>query len=141
MFGKKGKKEYINIMQEIPKKLSEVRKKASTGLRYYKQLSKMAQKSQINNQEIQKLLKKIGRINRYMEDDYMADVIMDSLKDLEFMIRPHIYRDREDSRQEIEELAEKSQLVLKNMVNITKDIEKLAEDTILKDLVEFEENL
>ena len=70
----------------------EVKKRAKEGLNYYEKLEKMLKKSNVTDAQLQKVLKKIRKVNNYMEQDYMAETVMDSLLGIESTLRPNIYR-------------------------------------------------
>ena len=72
----------------------EVKKRAKEGLNYYEKLEKMLKKSNVTDAQLQKVLKKIRKVNNYMEQDYMAETVMDSLLGIESTLRPNIYRNR-----------------------------------------------
>ena len=43
----------------------------------------MLKKSNVTDAQLQKVLKKIRKVNNYMEQDYMAETVMDSLLGIE----------------------------------------------------------
>ena len=88
LFDGENKEIAVKFIEGIPKKLNEVEKKAKEGLRYYEKLESMGKKSNINDNQVLKLYKRIKKINHYMEQDYMAETVIDSLKGMEYSLRP-----------------------------------------------------
>lgn len=112
-------------------KLEEVRKKAQEGLKYYEKLEKLSAKSNISDKELHKILKKIKKINHYMETDYMAETVNDSVKGLEFALRPQIYQLQNDKKTEFADIAEQGKVMLYGIAVAAEEIKTIAEDTIV----------
>ncbi len=131
MFGEKGKEEFLNILEKIPGKLIEVRKKAEIGIHQYEKLEKISKKKQYTQREIEKLLKQIGKTNKYMEEDYMACMVNDSLKGIEAALRTSIYDKKEEARDEMSDIAQNGKLMLQAMQIATDELLELSERTIV----------
>lgn len=131
MFGEEGRDELLKIFEGMPGKLIEVKKKAKSGFRQYEKLEKLSSKKQYTEQELEKLLKQIGKINKYMEDDYMACVVMDSLKGMEFTLRPSIYQTKEDSKDEMLDIARNGEVMLRAVEYASEELIELAENTVI----------
>jgi hypothetical protein len=121
----------LDFFTNSEKKLIEVRKKAREGLRYYEQLEKLQKKPQYSDAKLQGILKKIKKINNYMEHDYMAETVMDSLIGLEYILRPSIYRTQEDRKSELLDVAGQGKIMLQAVSEGAKEIEALAGETIV----------
>lgn len=114
------------------KKLQEVQKKAKEGICYYEKLETLLHKPTLAEKEIQKTLKRIKKINNYMEDDYMARTVTDSLKGLEFILRPSIYQIQEDKKAELLDVAKQGKVMLHGVDIAAEEICEIAQNTIVK---------
>lgn len=94
-------------------------------------MEKLLRKPSVTDHELQKVLKKIKKINNYMERDYMAETVMDSLSGIEYTLRPNIYKIHEDRKNELLDVAEQGKIMLCGIVVGTSEIEQLAEETII----------
>lgn len=121
----------LTYFTESEKKLTEIKKKAKEGLRYYERLEKLLKKQNVTDGELQKVLKKIKKINNFMEKDYMAETIMDSLQGIEYTLRPSIYKVHEDRDSELRDVAEQGKVVLYGIVVGADEIAQLAQETII----------
>ena len=66
-----------------------------------------------------------------MEKDYMAETITDSLKALEYALRPLIYRLQEDKVSELLDVAEQGKVLLYSIAVAAEEISELAKETII----------
>lgn len=114
------------------KKLAEIKKKAKEGLRNYERLEKVLQKPSVTDSELQKILKKIKKTNNYMERDYMAETVMDSLSGIEYTLRPSIYKVHEDRASELLDVAEQGKVMLYGIAVGADEITQLAKETIIR---------
>lgn len=121
----------LDYFKNSEKKLTEVKKKAQEGIRYYERLEKLLKKPTISDQELQKVLKKIKKINNYMERDYMAETVMDSLIGIEYTLRPSIYRSHEDRNSELKDVAEQGKLLLAAITYASDEIKEMVSETII----------
>lgn len=121
----------ITYFMNSEKKLNEVKKKAKEGFLYYEQLEKLLKKSMLTDSALHKVLKRIKKINNYMEKDYMAETIMDSLLGLEYTLRPNIYKIQEDRNCELEEVAKQGKIMLYGIEIAADEIAELARETII----------
>ena len=106
-------------------------KKAEEGLNYYEKLEKMLKKSNVTDAQLQKVLKKIRKVNNYMEQDYMAETVMDSLLGIESTLRPNIYREQDEQKKELLDVAEQGKVMLYGIAIAAEEIKTIAEDTIV----------
>lgn len=113
------------------KKLEEVRKKAKEGLKYYKKLEKLVKKKSFSDAEMHKLLGKIKDINHYMEDDYMAETVIGSLKGVELMLRPLIYQVQKDKNSELADIAEQGKVMMFAVSVAAEEICQIARETVV----------
>lgn len=126
-----GKEELLKVFEGMPNKLLEVRKKALSGVRQYERLEKLAKKKQYTRGELEKLLKQIGKMNKYMENDYMAQVVNDSLKGVEYTMRPSIYQTKEDEKDEMLDIAQNGKFMMQAMAYAADELTALAEKTMI----------
>ena len=113
------------------KKIEEVRKKATEGLKTYEKLEMLVKKASGSEKELQKTLKRIKKINNYMENDYMAETVTDSLKALEYALRPLIYQIQENKDSELLDIAEQGKVMLYSIAVATEEIKALAKETLV----------
>lgn len=126
-----GKEELLKVFEGMPNKLLEVRKKSLAGVRQYERLEKLAKKKQYTRGELEKLLKQIGKTNKYMENDYMAQVVNDSLKGVEYTLRPSIYQTKQDEKDEMIDIAENGKFMMQAMAYAADELTALAEKTMI----------
>lgn len=113
------------------KKVQEVRQKAKEGLKYYEKLEKILKKQSVSDAELQKLLKRIRKINNYMERDYMAETVSDSLKAVEYALRPLIYQVQANKREELLDVAQQGKVMMYSMAVAADEISGLIKESIL----------
>lgn len=121
----------LEHFQNTEKKLEEVRKKAKEGLRYYERLEKLVHKPSVTDNELFKILKKIRKINNYIEQDYMAETVMDSLLGVEYILRAGIYQMQEERKDELIEVAQQGELMLTAVCAGVDEIISIAKETVI----------
>ena len=124
-------KEYaIKYFKESRNKMEAVEKKAKEGLKYYENLRKLLKKN-ASEIQIQKIYKKIKKINTFMEKDEMAETVIDSLKGIEYTLRPSIYHTQDNMKDELSEIADQGELMLTAILRGAGEIKSLLEESIL----------
>lgn len=131
MLGSKGKEELLRVFEQTPQRLMEVHKKANIGVRQYERLEKLARKKQYTQGELEKLLKQIGKTNKYMENDYMAQVVNDSLRGVEYTMRPSIYQTKEDEKDEMLDIAQNGKFMMQAMAYAADELTELSKKTMV----------
>lgn len=131
LFLKENQKIALDYFAESANKLQEVKKKAEEGLKNYEKLEKAVKKSSISDKELQKIFKKIKKTNNYMEKDYMAETVIDSLKAVEYALRPLIYQMQEDRASELKDVAEQGKVMMYAVAVAAEEIKGIAEETIV----------
>lgn len=131
LFSEEAKEVVLDYFANSEKKLKEVKKKAKEGYKYYEQLGELADKEIISDDEIRKVLKKIKGINTYMEADYMAGTVIDSLRGIESVLRPLIYQIQEEQQKELADVAEHGKVMLYAISIAANQIAGIAHDTIV----------
>ena len=106
-----------------------VEKKANAGIRQYEKLEKMSKNKNYRADELQKLLKQIGKTNHFMETDYMACVVNDSLKGIEYSLRTSIYDKCDETTDEMYDIAQQGKLMLQAEKYAVSELLELAEKT------------
>lgn len=104
-----------------------VEKKANAGIRQYEKLEKMSKNKNYRADELQKLLKQIGKTNHFMETDYMACVVNDSLKGIEYSLRTSIYDKHDETTDEMYDIAQQGKLMLQAEKYAVSELLELAE--------------
>lgn len=125
-------KDALGDFEGAVSKLAEVKKKAEEGLRCYERLEKLEAKKTVSRQELGKILKKIKKLNSYMETDYMARTVMDSLEGVNFTLRPLVYRVQDDRGSELLDVAKQGRVLMYAVTVAADEISGLAEETIVK---------
>ena len=131
MFRGENREFALEYFANSEKKLREVKRKANQGYKYYEKLAELAKKHTITESEIKKILKKIKKINNYMESDYMAETVVDSLKGLEAALRPLIYQTKEEQKSELADVAEHGKVMLFAVAAAAEEIGGIAHDTLV----------
>lgn len=131
IFREEEKEIALKYFMDSTKKLAEVKKKAIEGVRNYEQLEKLLKKKNVTERELKKILKKIKRINEFMEQDYMAETIMDSLIGVEYTLRPNIYKMIENRTDELSDIAKQGRVMLFGIAIGSDEITELAKKTII----------
>ena len=121
----------LDYFMDSAKKIEEVRKKATAGLANYEKLEKLIKKGNCSDKEMQKTIKRIKKVNNYMENDYMAETVIDSLKALEYALRPLIYQMQETQNDELLDIAKQGRVMLYSIAVATREIEQFAKDTVV----------
>lgn len=132
LFTEENREEALQYFISIPEKLREVQKKAKEGLGYYERLEKYVSKHKNSEKELGKILKKIKKINNYMESNYMAQTVMESLAGLNYTLRPSVYQMKEEQEEELMDVAEQGKVLLYGIYVAADEIVQIAEGTIVK---------
>lgn len=131
IFGEENKEVALKQFEDSPKRLQEVKKKASQGLTYYEKLEKLAKKPNLSDAQIGKLLKRIKKINNYMETDYMAVTVQESLRGLDLALRPLVYQMQEEKSSELTDIAQQGKVVLYAVKVAVDELTAIVEKTIV----------
>ncbi len=131
LFKEENQSVALEFFENAPKKLMEVKKKASEGISCYEKLEKLAGKQNLSDAQLGKLLKKIKKINNYMNEDYMAVTIQESLKGLDYALRPLIYRVQDEKNRELLDIAAQGKVVLYGIKTAITELNDIVEETIV----------
>lgn len=121
----------LEYFENAEEDFRKVAKKARDGLKQYEKLEKAAKRQKVSEKELTKLLKKVKNINYYIEYDYMAEMVIDSLSGVESVIRPSIYKMKDDQKQELLDIAEQGKVLLYSVAVAAEEIADMARDTIV----------
>lgn len=125
-----GKEELLELFESAPDKLAEVKRKAEKGVQQYKKLEKISKKKQYSRNELDKLLKQLTKTNGYMENDYMAQVVNDSLKGIEMTLRSSIYNTKAEEKNELSDIAQNGIFMMQATAYAAEEMIGLAEKTM-----------
>lgn len=131
LFQGENKKIALDYFENSEKKLLEVKRRAKEGLAYYEKLENLLNKSAPTDAQLQKILKKIRKVNNYMERDYMAETVMDSLLGVESALRPNIYKEHDEQKEELLDVAEQGKIMLFGISVGADEIAEIARKTII----------
>lgn len=104
---------------------------ARCGIKYYNELQKLTNSNIINSKQFRKIYKNIKKINSYMENDAMAETVIDSLKGIEYALRTTIYRTNTDEKSEIKDIVQQGKLMLTSILIAAEEIKEIAKQTIV----------
>lgn len=122
----------LDYFANVPQKLEEVRKKAKEGIRQYERLEKVVRNHLGSDKELKKVLKKIKKVNQYMEIDYMAQTVMESIAGLNYTLRPLVYRMQDERADELMDVAKQGIVLMYGMDVAAEEIKRIAEKTVVK---------
>lgn len=122
----------LKYFSESVTKLGEVKKKAEEGLKYYEKLEKLVKNNSSSEKELHKVLKQIKKINHFMEVDYMAETVNDSLKALEYVLRPQIYQMQDNEKTELIDVAEQGKVMLYGLAVASDEIADIAKKSVVE---------
>lgn len=125
----------LRFFEDTPKELQNVKEKAKDGINYYEKLQKMIASGLVNSKKFHTTYKKIKKINSFMENDSIAETVMDSLKGVEFSLRPLIYQVKDNEVDEMNEIAEQGKVLLSAASIAAAEIE----DIVKEELIPFAE--
>lgn len=131
LFKEENQSVALELFENAPKKLMEVKKKASEGISCYEKLEKLAGKQKLSDAQLGKLLQKIKKINNYMNEDYMAVTVQESLKGLDYALRPLIYRVQDEKNSELLDIAAQGKVVLYGIKTAITELNGIVEETIV----------
>lgn len=130
LFDGENQKIATKYLENIPKRLTEVEKKAKDGLKCYEKLEAMSQKQNVSDKQVLKLYKRIKKINHFMERDCIAETVIDSLKGMEYSLRPLIYQSKENLKDEFSYISEQGKVMMYGVAVGAVEIQELAENTV-----------
>ena len=131
IFNDENKDLALRYFSESEQKFHEVAKKAREGIKQYEKLEKIAQKRNLSDKELKKLLKKVKKINNFIEYDYVAEMVIDSLSGVESAIRPSIYQKKDERQQELLDIAEQGKVLLYSVTVAAEEIAGMAKETLV----------
>lgn len=130
----------LEYFAEAEDNFCNVAKKAKEGLEQYEKLESTAKKKNISEKQLNKLLKKVKKINNFMEYDYIAETVVDSLSGVESTLRPSIYKMQDNQRQELIDIAEQGKVLLYSVAVAAEEIAQITSQTIVPFAKKMEQN-
>lgn len=121
----------LQYFEKSAKKLEDIGKKALEGIQYYEKLQKMTEKQFGSRKQFQNIYKKIKKINNFMEKDAMAEMVMDSLKGVQYTLRPTIYKVQNENQDEVNDIAEQGKIMLVAIYHAAAELKDVAEKSLL----------
>lgn len=106
-----AKKKLKEIYDSLPEKMECVYRKAEQGERLYKKLAKMSENGFLDEEEYCKLVKRIEKVNTFMNEDRNALFVQLGLEGLNFIMRMGIYESEEDEKDEIMQIAKQGRIL------------------------------
>lgn len=132
LFRTEEEQEYgLKYFESSGKEFDKVKRKAKQGIRYYEELQELIKKIDANEKNIQKAYEKVKKINCFMEKNAVAETVIDSLRGVEYTLRPLIYRGQNGKQDDIEEIAEQGKLMLNAIWYAADEIKGLAEENLV----------
>lgn len=114
-FGTEEKKMALDYFVKIPQNLEKIKKYVVQGKKLYTKLEKCVEKEDYSLNEVKRLLKKIKKINQFVEQSRLAMLIVDGLQGVEYTLRVTAYQFCEDERKNLIESAKAGQRFLESM--------------------------
>lgn len=121
----------LRYLGDSVQNLEEVKAKAREGLKNYDKMQGLINRKTCSSKQIQKIYKQIKKTNLYMEKDSMAEMVTDSLKGIEYVLRPSIYQMNDDEQADIEEIVKQGKLMLNAILLAADEIEEIAKKTVI----------
>lgn len=121
----------LQYFEDSVKRLEQIRDKAKKGIKYYETLQKLIKADTDSKKQITDLYENIKEINNFMEKDAMAETVMDSLKGVQYTLRPTIYKIQEDDDDEVNDIAEQGKLMLTMIFYASDELKTIVEDTLV----------
>lgn len=91
-----AKSGYSNWYQQLEHHFEEVYVQAKKGQSIYERMEKITSQKELNLSSYKELVKKVGKINRFMNENEYALFVQDNLMHLNFVMRVSIYEGLED---------------------------------------------
>ena len=105
----------LEFFESIPKELEMIEKKVKEGIKYYTKLEKLASEKNYQKDKIRNVMKKIKKCNTYLDNDDLADLIMEGLKGVEYTLRTNVYQFYDDEQKNLVESAKMGKIFLRSM--------------------------
>ena len=113
-------------------RFEDVREKLGRGIDYYEKIIKLCEKPNLNIKEYLKISKKVSNINDFLNDDGIALLIIDSIRNLDFSLRAVVYNTEDNEQDERINIAKHGKVYLKAMLERIDPLKEFAKDTVGK---------
>ncbi len=104
-FGAEEKERVALWFQELPKRMKNLEKKVVKGGNDYAKLEQLVLKGSYSQAELKRLLKRLKKVNKELDQDEEAALIMDGLRGVEYTLRTQMYTFQDDSQKDLIESA------------------------------------
>lgn len=123
-FTDKQRKRALEFFHDIPKRVEKIQKKIEKGKSYYKQLQKSVQENKYSAIELKKILKKIKKINKDLETDKFVILLMEGIKEEEYVLRASMYEFQDDEQKDLLEGIKMGMFFLEKIEEQLQEIEE-----------------
>lgn len=130
MFNEEEQRKILQFFHETPEEFRKILKKAKEGEQLYKKLQKMCSIGNVDLVGYEKLLKKIKRTNRKIENNIVYQFIEETMMVADQIIKTDQYREYTSFEKEGFEIAQKGEKYMKLVQQCAILFEKLAEETV-----------
>lgn len=125
------KEKSLHYFEDSVERLDKIREKAEQGIHCYDELQKLAIEGLENQIQISEIYEKIKEVNTYMENDAMAETVMDSLMGVQYTLRPTIYKIQEKDDEELNDIAEQGKVMLQAVYYASEELKTIVQETII----------
>lgn len=108
----------LDYFHNMPKRFCKIEQMIKEGEKWYKKLEQIAKKDNYNSKELKKVLKKIKKVNDFVEEEYLTDVILDGVKQEEYLIRTTVYKFDDNEQKNLLESSQMGIRLMKRMIKI-----------------------
>lgn len=132
VFNEEEQKKIIEYFHDTPKQIHEIILSAREGIRIYSQLQKLCRKENVDQKAYRKILKRVKRNRRKIEDNPHFDLLLNSMIQAEQIIRSSQYFQYHTIQEEGLELARQGKEYMKLLEGYAEAIEEIAKETVAK---------
>lgn len=122
-------RDYLNNTVE---KFDEVKEKANRGIGYYEKIIDICSKKNFNSKEYVKISKKVSNIMEFLNNDAVALLVIDSMRQVDYSLRAIVYNTEDKEEEERLNIAKHGKVYLENMIKCIEDLKPYAEETVGK---------
>lgn len=128
----KVKKIVKQFFNQTPERFYETKKKVEQGINYYDKMIKICSKKNFNVQEFLKLSKKVKKINNFINEDGVALMVVESIRNVDYALIASIHNTKDNERDERLEIARQGKVYLESMIPYIDKLSEIAENTVGK---------
>lgn len=132
-FNKEEQDKILKYFQDTPKQIHEIVLLAQEGRKLYSQLDKLCRKGNLDKKAYLKILKRVKRNRKKIEQNPHFDMLINSMIVAEQIIRSGQYFKHDTLEEEGLELARQGKEYMKLMEGYAEAIEEIAKETVAKE--------